>query len=76
MGEWVEGMRREQSCTVLMMSKAEVLFWLALLDWRTMTATIQKMFVQQENYIEESDIARLIAFRNNPSDESWIGGNA
>ena len=23
-------------------------------------------------YIEESDIARLIAFRNNPSDESWI----
>ena len=26
-----------------------------------------------ENYIEESDVARLIAFRNNPSDESWIG---
>jgi orotate phosphoribosyltransferase len=26
----------------------------------------------EENYIEESDIARLIAFRNNPSDESWI----
>lgn len=26
-------------------------------------------------YIKESDIARLIAFRNNPSDESWIGGN-
>ncbi len=25
-------------------------------------------------YIKESDIARLIAFRNNPSDESWIGG--
>jgi hypothetical protein len=24
------------------------------------------------NYIEEGDIARLIAFRNNPSDESWI----
>ncbi len=24
------------------------------------------------NYIEEADIARLIAFRNNPSDESWI----
>ena len=24
-------------------------------------------------YIKESDIARLIAFRNNPSDESWIG---
>ena len=26
-----------------------------------------------EKYIEESDVARLIAFRNNPSDESWIG---
>ena len=26
-------------------------------------------------YIKEEDIARLIAFRNNPSDESWIGGN-
>lgn len=26
----------------------------------------------EENYIQESDIARLIAFRNNPSDESWI----
>ena len=24
-------------------------------------------------YIKESDISRLIAFRNNPSDESWIG---
>ena len=29
----------------------------------------------EENYIKEEDIARLIAFRNNPSDESWIGGN-
>lgn len=28
-----------------------------------------------ENYIKQEDIARLIAFRNNPSDESWIGGN-
>lgn len=28
-----------------------------------------------ENYIQPSDVARLIAFRNNPSDESWIGGN-
>ena len=26
----------------------------------------------QEGYIKESDIERLIAFRNNPSDESWI----
>lgn len=27
-----------------------------------------------EKYIESADIDRLIAFRNNPSDESWIGG--
>ena len=25
-------------------------------------------------YIKPADVARLIAFRNNPSDESWIGG--
>lgn len=25
-------------------------------------------------YIKNEDIARLIAFRNNPSDENWIGG--
>lgn len=28
----------------------------------------------QEGYIAQSDVARLIAFRDNPSDESWIGG--
>jgi len=28
----------------------------------------------EEHYIRPEDIARLIAFRNNPSDESWIGG--
>ena len=28
----------------------------------------------EQNYIAESDIQRLIAFRNNPSDESWITG--
>ena len=27
----------------------------------------------QEGYIKSDDIKRLIAFRNNPSDESWIG---
>jgi orotate phosphoribosyltransferase len=27
----------------------------------------------EENYIRKEDVARLIAFRNNPSDESWIG---
>lgn len=26
-----------------------------------------------EGYIKKEDVARLIAFRNNPSDESWIG---
>lgn len=27
----------------------------------------------EEGYIKTEDITRLIAFRNNPSDESWIG---
>ncbi len=27
-----------------------------------------------ENYIKPEDVSRLIRFRNNPSDESWIGG--
>ena len=31
----------------------------------------------EEGYIRKEDVARLIAFRNNPSDESWImGGKA
>ena len=28
----------------------------------------------EENYIATEDVARLIQVRNNPSDESWIGG--
>ena len=28
----------------------------------------------KEGYIKPEDVERLIAFRNNPSDESWIGG--
>ena len=28
----------------------------------------------EEGYIRREDVARLIAFRNNPSDESWITG--
>lgn len=28
----------------------------------------------KQNYIHPEDVARLIQFRNNPSDESWIGG--
>lgn len=33
--------------------------------------TIAKI-AAEENYIKPEDVARLIAFRNNPSDESWI----
>ncbi len=29
----------------------------------------------EEGYIKTEDIKKLIAFRNNPSDESWIGAN-
>ena len=29
----------------------------------------------EEGYIAQSDVARLMAFRDDPSDESWIGGN-
>lgn len=37
--------------------------------------TIAKI-AAEENYIKNEDVNRLIAFRNNPSDESWItGGN-
>ena len=28
----------------------------------------------EQGYIASDDVARLIAFRNDPSDESWIGG--
>ena len=28
----------------------------------------------EEGYIAREDVARLLAFRDNPSDESWIGG--
>ena len=30
----------------------------------------------EEGYIRPEDVMRLIAFRNNPSDESWIAGGA
>jgi orotate phosphoribosyltransferase len=30
----------------------------------------------ESGYVRESDIARLIAFRNDPSDESWISVSA
>ena len=30
----------------------------------------------EDGYIRSEDVERLIRFRNNPSDESWIGANA
>lgn len=30
----------------------------------------------ETGYIRPDDVARLLKFRDNPSDESWIGGNA
>ena len=35
--------------------------------------TIAKI-AAEENYIRPEDVARLLKFRDNPSDESWIGG--
>ena len=29
----------------------------------------------EQGLIAPADVARLLAFRDNPSDESWIGGN-
>ena len=42
----------------------------SLTDFDTVAAV-----AAQEGYIRPEDVERLIAFRNNPSDESWIGGN-
>ena len=42
----------------------------SLTDFDTIAAV-----AAQEHYIKDEDIARLLAFRDNPSDESWIGGN-
>ena len=41
----------------------------SLTDFDTIAAV-----AAEENYNAPADIARLIAFRNDPSDESWIGG--
>ena len=42
----------------------------SLTDFDTVVAVAAK-----ENYIQEADQERLLRFRANPSDESWIGGN-
>ncbi len=39
----------------------------SLTDFDTVAAIAAK-----QGYIKEKDIDRLMAFRNNPSDESWI----
>ena len=31
------------------------------------------MVAAEDGYIKQEDVERLIAFRNNPQDESWIG---
>lgn len=41
----------------------------SLTDFDTIAET-----ASEEGYIAPGDVERLIAFRNNPSDESWIGG--
>ncbi len=41
----------------------------SLTDFETIAAV-----AAETGYIKPEDVARLIAFRNNPSDESWIGG--
>ena len=41
----------------------------SLTDFDTIAAV-----AAEEGYIRPEDVARLIKFRNNPSDESWIGG--
>ena len=51
---------------------------LAAADVRNVSLTNFDVIAQvaaDEKYIKPEDIARLIAFRDNPSDESWIGGN-
>ncbi len=41
----------------------------SLTDFETVAAV-----AAETGYIKPEDVERLIAFRNNPSDESWIGG--
>lgn len=43
----------------------------SLTDFDTIAAV-----AAEDGYIRPEDVARLIAFRNNPSDESWIGAKA
>ena len=50
---------------------------LAAADVKNVSLTnldVRSEVAAQEGYIKPEDVNRLIAFRNNPSDESWIGG--
>jgi len=50
---------------------------LAAADVKNVSLTTFDVIAQvaaEENYIRPEDIARIIAFRDDPSDESWIGG--
>ena len=52
---------------------------LAAADVRNISLTNFDVIAQvaaEDGYIRPEDVQRLIRFRNNPSDESWIGGNA
>ena len=58
--------------TILILVAATAMCWNAC-AWNDLGhATIAEV-AAEEGYIAASDIAKLIAFRNNPSDESWIG---
>lgn len=57
------GMKKSQECL-----EAANVKNISLTDFDT----IAKVAAEQ-HYIADKDIDRLIAFRNNPSDESWIG---
>ena len=52
---------------------------LAAADVRNVSLTNLDAVVEvaaREGYIRPGDAARILKFRDNPSDESWIGGNA
>jgi orotate phosphoribosyltransferase len=42
--------------------------WISLTDFDTVAAVASEM-----GYIKDEDVARLMKFRDDPSDESWIG---
>lgn len=52
--------------------------WLAAANVKNVSLTnfdVIAAVAAEQNYIKQEDVVRLIQFRNNPADESWIGGN-